>query len=66
VVDSIVMDDVTIGRYAQLKRCIVDKNVIIPEGMKIGYDVDRDRQLFKVSREGIVVVPKGMDLSPEG
>ena len=66
VADSIVMDDVTIGRYAQLKRCIIDKNVIIPEGMKIGFDLDRDRQLFKVSQEGIVVVPKGMDLSPEG
>ncbi len=66
VADSIIMDDVTIGRYAQLKRCIIDKNVVIPEGMKIGHDLDRDRQLFKVSKEGIVVVPKGMDLSPDG
>jgi glucose-1-phosphate adenylyltransferase len=66
VADSIIMDDVTIGRYAQLKRCIIDKNVVIPEGMKIGHDLDKDRQLFKVSKEGIVVVPKGMDLSPEG
>lgn len=66
VADSIIMDDVSIGRYAQLKRCIIDKNVIIPEGMKVGYDLDRDRQLFKVSQEGVVVVPKGMDLTVEG
>ena len=62
VSESILMDDVTVGRYAQLNRCIVDKNVVIPEGMKIGFDAERDRQLFKVSASGIVVVPKGMDL----
>ncbi len=61
--DSILFDDVVVGRYAELKNCIVDKNVVIPEGMKIGFDLDRDRQMFQVSSEGIVVVPKGMDLS---
>ena len=66
VTDCIIMDDVTIGRYAQLDRCIIDKNVVIPEGMKIGFDLEHDRQLFKVSAEGVVVVPKGLDLTPEG
>lgn len=65
VTDSIIMDDVTIGRYAQLNRCIVDKNVVVPEGMKIGFDLEKDRQMFKVSQDGIVVVPKGLDLGPE-
>lgn len=65
VTDCIIMDDVEIGRYAQLNRCIVDKDVVIPEGMKIGEDLDKDRQLFKVSAEGIVVVPKGMDLTQQ-
>ncbi len=65
VTDSIIMDDVTIGRYADLKRCIVDKNVIIPEGFKIGFDPEQDRRLFTVSESGIVVVPKGMDLTDQ-
>jgi glucose-1-phosphate adenylyltransferase len=63
VTESILMDDVTVGRYAQLNRCIIDKNVVVPEGMKIGFDLEKDRKLFKVSSGGIVVVPKGMDLT---
>ncbi len=63
VVDSIIMDDVTIGRNAQLNRCIVDKDVIIPEGMRIGFDREKDSRLFKISGDGVVVIPKGMDLT---
>jgi glucose-1-phosphate adenylyltransferase len=66
ITDSIIMDDVTIGRYAQLKRCIIDKDVIIPEHFKIGYDEEQDKRLFTVSDSGIVVVPKGMDLTEMG
>ena len=62
VTDSIIMDDVVIGRYAELNRCIIDKNVHVPEGMKIGFDLEKDRNMFKVSAGGIVVVPKGMRL----
>lgn len=64
VIDSIVMDNVNIGRYAEIQRCIIDKNVTIPEGMKIGFDEEKDRSLFKVSPSGIVVIPKEMDLGP--
>ncbi len=63
VVDSIVFDDVTIGRHVELNRCIVDKDVRIPEGMRIGFDQEQDRKLFKISRDGVVVVPKGIDLT---
>ncbi len=63
VADSIVMDNVKIGRRAELNRCIVDKNVVVPEGMRIGFDREKDGCLFRVSKNGIVVVPKNMDLS---
>ena len=64
--DSILMDNVRIGRHAELRRCIVDKNVVVPEGMRIGFDRGQDGCLFRVSKGGIVVVPKGMDLSGAG
>ena len=63
VSDSILMDNVVLGRRAELRRCIVDKNVVIPEGMKIGFDLEKDRAMFKVSKNGVVIVPKNMDLS---
>ncbi len=66
VTDSILMDNVVVGRRAELRKCIIDKNVIVPEGMKIGFDREGDGCLFRVSKGGIVVVPKNMDLSGAG
>ncbi len=57
--ESILFHDVVIGMKAKIRRTIVDKGVRIPEGMRIGYDPEKDRRRFFVSDEGIVVIPKG-------
>ncbi len=56
VEDSIIFDNCDIGRRARIRRAILDKNVHIPEDATIGYDLDRDRQLYHVTESGIVVV----------
>ncbi|MBN1301403.1 MAG: glucose-1-phosphate adenylyltransferase [Melioribacteraceae bacterium] len=58
VTDSILMDRVNIGRHARIRRAIIDKNVVIPEGVEIGFDTATDKKRFKVSETGIVVIPK--------
>lgn len=64
VQDSILFDGVVIGRHAKIRRAIIDKRVHVPEGMKIGYDLDLDRQRgFTVTDNGIVAVGKGEDLA---
>ena len=62
VTDSMLFDDVEVGRYARVRRTIVDKGVSIPPGVTIGYDAEKDRERFTVSEGGIVVVPKGAKL----
>lgn len=60
VESSILMDDVDVGRYCQLRNAIIDKQVRIPPKTQIGHDLDHDRARgLHVSDEGIVVVPKG-------
>jgi glucose-1-phosphate adenylyltransferase len=62
--DSILLDDVDIGRHARVRRAIIDKGVRIPAGTEIGYDLDHDRARgFTVSEGGITVIAKadGMD-----
>lgn len=49
---------VNIGRHAKLRRCIVDKGVRIPEGERIGFDLEEDRRRFTVSEGGVVVVTR--------
>src|SRR5262249_61233617 len=57
VEESILCDGVDVGRHARLRRVIVDKNVRIPPGTEIGYDLEADARSFTVV-DGIVVVPK--------
>ncbi len=57
VEDSILFDNVEIGRHARIRRAIIDENVVIPEGTIIGYNNDEDRQRgYTVTEGGIVVV----------
>lgn len=56
VEDSVLFDNCNIGRRARVRRAILDKNVQVPEGATIGFDIDRDRQLYHVTETGIVVV----------
>lgn len=54
--DSIIFDNCIIGKRAKIKRAILDKNVVVPDGTTIGYDVESDRKLYHVTESGIVVV----------
>jgi len=55
---SLLFEGVEVGNGARLKNCIVDKNVIIPDGESIGYDLEKDRERFTLSPNNIVTVPK--------
>jgi glucose-1-phosphate adenylyltransferase len=55
---SVLMDDVTVGRGARIRRAIIDKHVTIPANDVIGYDPEQDRKRFKVTETGIVVIAK--------
>jgi glucose-1-phosphate adenylyltransferase len=56
--ESVICDDVVIGRNSKIKKAIVDKNNNIPPGTEIGFNPADDRRRFTVTPRGIVVVPK--------
>jgi glucose-1-phosphate adenylyltransferase len=58
VEESVLFERVRIGRHARIRRCIVDKDVEIPAGSEIGYNLDADRKRFFVTDDGVVVIPK--------
>ncbi len=58
ITDSIIFDNCKIGRHSRIRRTIIDKNVVVPEGTEIGFDPESDRKKFTVSDTGIVVIPK--------
>jgi glucose-1-phosphate adenylyltransferase len=59
VSDSILFENVNVGRHAKIQRAIIDKHVTIPEGFEIGYNSDADRANgFHVTPSGITVIGK--------
>jgi len=55
--DSILFAGVEVGRHARIRRAIIDKGVRIPEGMEIGYDLERDKARgFTLTKSGVVVI----------
>ena len=61
--DSILFNGVQVGEGAHLDRCIIDKDVVIPPGERIGFEREKDAARFTISEKGIVVVPKGYRFS---
>jgi glucose-1-phosphate adenylyltransferase len=67
VLDSVLMDKVTVGEGAVVKRAIIDKNVKVPAGAAIGLDPELDRARgFKVTDSGITVLSKGQTVPEPG
>ncbi|HVJ87107.1 MAG TPA: glucose-1-phosphate adenylyltransferase [Caulifigura sp.] len=57
VEDSILFEGVQIGRHAKIRRAIIDKGAIIPEGMRVGYNREEDLSHgFVVTESGVTVI----------
>lgn len=65
VSESVCMHNTTIGRHAVVKKCILDKDVVVEDNAVIGVDLEHDlARGFTVTESGITVVPKGLVVQP--
>ena len=62
VFDSILMAGVRIGKNVKIRKAILDKSVIVPDGKHIGYNLEADAKQFIISEKGVVVAHKEMPL----
>jgi glucose-1-phosphate adenylyltransferase len=67
VTESVLFDRVEVGRNAIVRRAIIDKDVVIPEGAQIGVDADFDRSCgFTVTESGLTVIGKSSSIPSGG
>jgi glucose-1-phosphate adenylyltransferase len=65
VEDSVLLPNVEVGRNVKIKRAVIDKECVIPDGTTIGYDPVQDAKRFHVSSGGVTLVTPdmlGMDM----
>jgi glucose-1-phosphate adenylyltransferase len=60
VEEAVILPEVTINRHCKLRKVIIDRGCIIPEGTVIGYDINEDRKRFRVTSGGITLVTREM------
>jgi len=58
VEDSILMKGVKVGKNVRIRRAIIDEEVVVPPGYRIGSDPEEDSKRFSVTESGIVVIPQ--------
>jgi glucose-1-phosphate adenylyltransferase len=60
VEDSVLLPNVAVGRNVKIRRAVIDKNCIVPEGLVVGYDPVEDAKRFHVSKKGITLITPEM------
>ena len=62
--NSVLIEDVEIGRGARVRHAIIDKHVRIPPNDVIGYNRDDDAKRFHVTPTGMVIIAKNQKVEP--
>jgi len=60
VEDSVILPDVRIGKDCVVKKAVLDKSCVIPDGMIIGENLEDDKARFRISEKGVVLVTPDM------
>jgi len=56
----VALPQVIVNRKAQLRNCVIDRGVIIPEGLVVGQDPEADAKWFRRTDMGIVLITQDM------
>lgn len=58
--DAVILPHCKIGRSARLRKVVLDRDVVIPEGLVVGEDPELDAQRFRRSKNGVCLITQSM------
>ncbi|MCP4320520.1 MAG: glucose-1-phosphate adenylyltransferase [Psychromonas sp.] len=56
----VILPNVTIGKHCKLKNVLVVEDCIIPDGLVIGFDIEKDKIYYETSETGVILVTQEM------
>ncbi len=68
VEDSVILPNVRIGAGCQIRKAVIDKGTVIPDGVNVGIDPEEDARRFRITEQGVtLVVPEmlGQNVHPQ-
>ncbi|QIW16227.1 glucose-1-phosphate adenylyltransferase [Pasteurellaceae bacterium RH1A] len=57
---SVVLPQVHVGKNCIIRRAVIDRHCVIPDGLQIGVNPEEDAKRFRISKGGIVLVSRKM------
>jgi glucose-1-phosphate adenylyltransferase len=60
ILEAVVLPDVLINRHCRLRKVVIDRGCIIPEGLIVGEDPVLDAQRFERTEGGVVLITREM------
>ena len=58
--DAVVLPYVRVGRHVRLKRVVIDRGVVIPDGLVVGEDAELDASRFRRTEMGVCLISQPM------
>lgn len=58
--DSVILPNVEVHRHVRLRRAVVDKNCVLPEGLNAGFDAEQDKRRFHLTDNNVVLITPDM------
>ena len=56
----VALPKVFVNQHAELSKCVIDRGVVIPEGLVVGQDPDEDARWFRRTETGVVLITQSM------
>jgi glucose-1-phosphate adenylyltransferase len=60
VEEAVILPYVRVGRHTRLKKVVIDRGVIIPDGLVVGEDAELDASRFRRTERGVCLITQPM------
>jgi glucose-1-phosphate adenylyltransferase len=60
VEDAVILPQCDVGNHVVVKRAVIDRGCLLPDGIEVGLNPAEDRRRFHVSARGITLVTPAM------